>query len=233
VTLYRQIIGSLNWLACSTRPDISLAVSLASQVLENPAAQHVSWANHILRYLKGTPDLGLRYSTAANTLEGHCNGTMKGDLLEGFSDSDWAGCPETRKSHSGCVFMLNDGPVSWLSKKQTCVSRSSTEAELVALDHAAAEAVFLREVIDYMGVPQKEPTPLHEDNSGCVHLAEHEASFRKTKHMHVKYFYVRELVEEKTVRIVQCGTDDQLADIFTKILGPSKFLMFRQRLMGA
>jgi hypothetical protein len=232
VHLYRQLIGSLNWLACGTRPDISLAVSLASQVMENPSPEHLMSAMKILNYLKGTPDLGLRYVYGSNQVEGHSQGIQKIDQVAGYSDSDWAGCVETRLSHSGHVFMLNGGPITWMSKKQHSIALSSTEAELVALHHAAAEAIYLRELLSEMDVPQEAPTRLYEDNMACVHLAAHEASLNKTKHIAVKYFFTRQLVKDEVVDVIKCGTDDQLADIFTKILDKTKFQYFRRQLMG-
>jgi hypothetical protein len=239
IHLYRQMIGSLNWLACATRPDISLAVSLASQVMENPNEDHVKLVRHIFRYLAGTPTLGLHYGKGDNQVIGHCDGIKKrtqlrstANHLSGWSDSDWAGCPETRLSHSGNVFMLNGGPISWMSKKQNSIALSSTEAELVALHHAAAEAMWLREILAEMDVPQLGPTRLYEDNSGCVRLTQNHAKLTKTKHVAVKYFFTRQQVEKKIVTIIQCGTKDQLADIFTKVLKKETFFNLREAIMG-
>jgi hypothetical protein len=244
-TLYRQMIGSLNWLATSTRVDLALAVSLAAQVMQNPSERHLEWVTHIFRYLKGTPDVCLRYvgnSHASDKVEGHCDGVLREDqvkmamefgVLEGYADADYAACLETRRSHSGFVMMLNGGPVSWMSKKQDCVTHSTTEAELVALDYAAREAVYLRSLMRTVAVPQHEPTPLHEDNEGCVHLAANEASLNRTRHVGVRYFYVRDEQELGTVDVVPVSTNDQLADILTKPLGPEKFIHFRRLIMGS
>ena len=240
VNEYRSMIGSINYLAVATRPDLALAVSLASQVMESPASMHVLWVKHILKYLKGTTDLGITYTQQANqpTLQGYSHGIKRLEqlplsILQGYSDSDWAGCRETRRSHSGYVFQLNGGPVSWYSKKQECVAGSSTEAEYIALYHAGQEAVFLRDIVRDMNAAQPNPTVILEDNTSCIQLSKNFIMHNKTKHIDVKYHRLRELVNNQTIHVQQVSTQDQLADFFTKIHGPTKFLAFRRSIMGA
>ena len=120
-------------------------------------------------------ELGITYSKRGppNKLSGHCHGIKRLEqlplnVLQGYSDSDWAGCPDTRRSHSGYVFHLNGGPISWMSKKQDCVAASSTEAEYIALFHAGQESVFIRDILQEMGAEQVGPAELFEDNNSCA-----------------------------------------------------------------
>ena len=233
---YRSMVGTLNYLVVATRPDLNLAVSLASQVLINPASQHMEWVKHIFKYLKGTTDLGITYVrrgpgriSADAAPERH---VAPNELL-GYSDSDWGGCKSTGRSRSGSLHMLNGGPVAWFSKKQDCVSVSSTEAEYVALCLSSLETVYLRDILADMCMAQNQPTVMYEDNTGCLQLTKDHVLHGKTKHIAIRYHKTRELVTDGVVSIKQCSTLDQLADFFTKIHGTQKFLQLRRRIMGA
>ena len=149
------------------------------------------------------------------------------------ADSDWAGCPMTYRSTTGWVFFLAGGPVSWLSKKQSCVALSSTEAEYVALCSAGCESIFLRGVLEELQAPQSASTELFEDNYGCVQLTKDFVHHTRTKHIHIKYHKIKELVADATVRVVQVPTRWQLADFFTKIHGPTMFLRLRRLILGS
>jgi hypothetical protein len=157
--MYRQLIGSLMYLV-NTRPDICFAVSTLSQYMVEP--RHVHWiaAKHVLRYLHGTVGYGLRYVS---------DGDVK---LQGYTDSDWAGSAVDRKSTSGCCFSLGSGMISWLSRKQTSVALSTTEAEYIAASVASREAVWLRKLLAGIFDLELEPTLIHCDNQSCVKLSE-------------------------------------------------------------
>ena len=152
VKRYQAAIGSLNYAAVATRPDISTAVGKLSQFMRNPGSDHWSGIKRILRYIKGTINHGLTF-TASDDF-----------ILHGFSDSDWAGCTESRKSTSGYAFFVGKCIVSWASKKQSIVALSSTEAEYVALCSAAQETVWLRNFLADIGFQQGAPKCVKEDN---------------------------------------------------------------------
>jgi len=145
---YQALIGSLTYAAMSTRPDITEALSVVSQFASNPNETHWKAAKRILRYLKGTLIYGICF----------CGNSNKDVKLSGFVDADWAGDVETRKSQSGYVFHLCGGPVSWVSRKQTVVAMSTTEAEYVAAAFAAQELIWLRKLLQELGFQQKMAT---------------------------------------------------------------------------
>ena len=124
---YRNMVGSMLYLACWSRPDIAFAVSELSRFVSSPGQNHMKAVKHLLRYLKGTQDLGLKFAKPKNT------GPMdRPNILWGFVDSDWAGCPDSRRSTSGYALMLNGAAISWKSKRQSVVALSTAEAEFIA-----------------------------------------------------------------------------------------------------
>jgi hypothetical protein len=213
---YAELVGSLNWLATSARPDIAQTVSKLCRFVSNPGPEHWKAAKQVLRYLKGTKSHGLRYRH---------NGNQE---LFGYQDSDWAGDRDTRRSTSGFGFTLADALVSWRSKLQTSVALSSTEAEYMACCFATREAVWLRRLLKEAGVDVQGPTILHEDNSGCVSLAGNWRADQRTKHIDVQYHYVREQVEAKTVQLKRVATNKMIADALTKPVPRPKFEWCRE-----
>lgn len=153
--MYRVLVGSLLYLSCWTRPDICFAVSELSRFVSDPGEIHMKAAKRVLRYLKGTMDLRLNYSRP----EGD-----KLNQLWGYVDSDWAGCPDSRKSATGYVLMFNGSAISWKSKQQNGVALSSAEAEFMAASSLVQEVMYLRRLLDRLGFPQACPTPIFEDN---------------------------------------------------------------------
>ena len=153
--LYRNMVGSLLYLACWTRPDIALAVSELSRFVSDPSQNHMQAEKHLLRYLKGSIDLGLRYSKPKNS------GPMdRPNVLWGFVDSDWAGCPDSRRSTSGYTLMLNGAAVSWKSKRQPVVALSTAEAEFIAASSMVQEVIYARRLLERLRFPQTDPTPI-------------------------------------------------------------------------
>jgi hypothetical protein len=138
-------------------------------------------------------------------------------------DADWAGDRNDRKSTNGYVFLLNGTPISWCSKKQQCVTLSSTEAEYVGLCAAAREAVYLRGLLEELGYPQSEPTVIYEDNQSAIAQTDHSTNFSRSKHVDVQYHYVKEQVLLGSIRIAYVPSTAQLADIFTKPLNYTRF----------
>ena len=211
VSTYQSAIGSLNYAAISTRPDISVAVGMLSQFMQSPSQTHWTAVKRVLRYIKGTLDYGLKFSYSDNF------------VLYGYSDSDWAGCVMSRKSTSGHVFRIGECTVSWRSKKQPVVALSSTEAEYVALCEAAQETTWLRHLLYDIGLQQTEPTTVYEDNQGSIALARNPKDHPRTKHVDVKYHFIRDTIERKRMNVVYCPTAEMVADTFTKGLARTSF----------
>lgn len=155
---YQSMVGSLLYAAMATRPDIAQAVGAVSKFNAKPTEAHLTAVKRILRYLKGTTHLVLKYQK------------LEDGSLIGFSDADWAGDSDDRHSTSGNLFLMTGGAISWLSKIQAIVALSTSEAEYVALSLATQEAVWLRSLLSDIGVSLNGPTVLMEDNQGVILL---------------------------------------------------------------
>ena len=164
-----------------------------------------------MRYLNGTIHLGLAYNRC------------KRDNLVGYSDADWAGDLDDRKSTSGYVFKLSEGPISWRSKKQTCVALSTAEAEYMALASAVQEAIWLERLVSDLLGSKEETVTVYEDNMSTICMGKNQQYHGRTKHIAIKYHFVREKVAEGVVRVPYCKSDDMLADMFTKPLSAPRF----------
>ena len=220
VSKYQCAIGSLNYAAIATRPDISQAVGMLSQFMQSPSEEHWIGIKRILRYLKGTLSFGLKFSRSDSF------------VLHGYSDSDWASCSESRKSTSGLIFRLGECTVSWRSKKQSIVALSSTEAEYVALCEACQEVTWLRRLLHDIGLPQtSKPTTVYEDNQGAMALSMNPKDHPRTKHIDVRFHYIRDCIDRKRVNLEYVRTTDMVADTLTKALPKPAFEKFRM-LMG-
>ena len=212
--LYQQAIGCLTYVSTSTRPDIAAAVGTLSQHMAQPSVDHWTGVKRILRYIKGTLDFGLKFSAGDG-------------VLTGFSDADWAGDPDTRRSVSGYVFQIGDCAVSWSSKKQNSVARSSTEAEYVALSLAAQEAVWLRRLMNSVGFGVESPTVIYEDNNSAIDLTRNAKYHNRTKHIDISHHFARERVESKEISVVHCPGTEMTADVMTKGLPRIQFEKLR------
>ncbi len=213
---YRQVTGSLNWLATSTRPDIALAVSTVSRFNNNPGKQHWAAVKQILRYLKGTSQHGITLGGKELKL-----------TLTGYSDADWAGDLDTRNSTTGYVFMLGSHPITWKSKLQNTTALSSMEAEYMALSAAAQEAMWIRKWLSNVGYEQSEPTTICEDNQGCIKFVHSTKFSPKTKHIATKHHFIRNAVKDKEINVNYCPTENMIADTFTKPLPRPTFVKHR------
>ena len=171
-TTYRMYIGKLNFLS-NTRPDISFAVQTLSQFMQQPTSFHMAALDHLLRYLSGTSGQGI-------LLQG-----LDSLQLTAYSDSDWASCPTSRRSVTGYVILLNKSPISWKSKKQSTVARSSAEAEYRAMAQVAAELTWLTRLLQELGVTNLKPVTLHCDNQSALHIARNPVFHERTKHIEV------------------------------------------------
>ena len=150
----------------------------------------------------------------------------------GLSDADWAGDLNDRKSTSGFSFLMNGADVSWQSKKQTCVTLSTTEAEYIALSAAAQEALWMREFLANLNVNVDEPVTIYEDNQSAICMSKNPQFHGRCKHIDIKYHFVRDQAEKKTVTVRYCPISSMLADIFTKGIPKQQFKKMR-KLIGA
>lgn len=200
----RQLIGSLMYLTVVTRPDLAYIVATLSKFLQSPTNEHWNAGKRALRYLAGTTDFGITY------------GCDKSNELVAYSDADWANCADTRRSVSGVVLLLNGGPVTWFSRKQGVVATSTTDAEYVAVHDAGKEIVWIRRLLKEIGCNQNEPTTLFCDSAAAEKLIANPILHRRTKHIDVKFHYIRELVKSGIIEIKHISSSRQLADIFTK-----------------
>jgi len=191
-----------------TRPDIAYAVSQVSQFSAQPNTTHDAAVQRILRYLKGTKDLGITYGGKDANL-----------TLNAYTDADLAGS-EDRRSTSGYVFMLAGGIVSWSAKRQSTVALSTTEAEYMALTQATKEHVWMRTLLRELGRLSnlESSKTVHIDNNSAIDLAHNPEYHARTKHIDVQYHFVREQVEQKNINLTYCPTDIMIADIMTKSL---------------
>ena len=216
---YRSAVGALMYLMIGTRPDLAAAVGALSQFAADPCPTHWQALKRVLRYLQATPTHGIKF------LASH------GGSLVGYSDADWAGDIESRRSTSGYVFMLNGGCISWRSKKQRTVALSSTEAEYMALSEAIQEAVWLKAFMQELGeVTGDHALTVYEDNQGAIALAKNPEFHKRTKHIDIRYHFVREKVEDGQVRLVYCPTQEMLADLMTKPIPAAQFDALRTKL---
>lgn len=218
-TEYRKLIGELLYLAMYTRPDIALSVMRLSQYNASPESKHYAAAKHVLRYLAGTI-----------TMRTHYGGAGINPALHGFSDSDWASCPEDRVSISGYVWFLNGGPVSHSAKKQTTQALSSTEAEYMALTAAIQDGIWLKSFFECLKFSIPLPLQLFADNAGAIALSKEAANHIRTKHIDLRYHFIRRHIEEGTFIPIWVSTHKNTADIFTKALPRPAFMHHRSGL---
>ena len=177
-----------------------------SQYLDSPHQSHYYAALHILRYVKGCPGKGLFFSST-NDLK-----------LTAFSDSDWAACPDTKKSITGYCVFLGPSLISWKSKKQPTVSRSSSEAEYRALTNTACEVQWLQYLLTDLHHTASLPIHLYCDNQSAIKIAQNPTFHERTKHIEIDCHLIREKVQNGIIHLMPIASKDQLADIHTKAL---------------
>jgi hypothetical protein len=207
--LYSEAIGSVLWPVVVSRPDAAFAVGVLSQFIQNPGPAHWEGVKRIINYLGSTTDMWLTFGGEKGTVEGFC-------------DADW-GSQKHRHSISGFSFHYGAGAVSWSSKKQSIVSLSSTEAEYVAQTHAAKEAIWLRSFVSEIRGENEKPLTISCDNQGAIALAKDNKYHARTKHIDLRYHFIREAVEDGKIKVQYIPTDDNISDVFTKALPRPKF----------
>lgn len=216
-SFYKQLVGSMMYLT-ATRPDVMYAVSLISRYMAKPTELHLAAAKRILRYLKGTAGYGILYQKTGNI------------ELVGYTDSDYAGCLEDRRSTSGYAFILSDAAVAWSSRKQPIVTLSTTEAEFVADAACTCQLVWMKRILKRISYNGGASPTIFCDNSSTIKLEKNPVMHGKSKHIDVRFHFLRDLVNEGTVQLKFCGTQDQIADVFTKPLKLETFQELRKKL---
>jgi hypothetical protein len=216
-TEFRSIAGALQYLTL-TRPDISYAVQQICLFMHSPREPHVSLMKRVLRYLKGTLHYGLSLLRSTNT------------NITAYSDADWAGCPDTRRSTSGYCVFVGDNLVAWSSKRQTTVSRSSAEAEYRGVANAVAETCWLRQLLLELHRPPARATVVYCDNISAMYLSSNPVQHQRTKHVEIDLHFVRDRVSLGEVKVLHVPSRFQYADIFTKGLPSVLFADFRSNL---
>jgi hypothetical protein len=202
----------------ATRPDLMFAVNMIARFMENPVESHMMAAKRILRYVKGTLELGILYK--------------KGEQIDliAYSDSDYGGDIDDRKSTSGYVFMLGSGAVAWSSRKQPIVTLSTTEAEFIAAAHCVRQGIWLKRILDNIGLKQKQCLTVLCDNSSTIKLSKNPVMHGRSKHIDIRFHFLRNLSSEGSIELVHCASKDQLADVMTKALNLPLFEKFRKQL---
>ncbi|GJV54143.1 ribonuclease H-like domain-containing protein [Tanacetum coccineum] len=216
-TLYRSLVGPLQYLTF-TRPDISYAVQQVCLHMHDLKEPHFSALKRVLRYVRGTLDYGLQLFSSSTT-----------DLVA-YSDADWAGCPTTRRSTSGYCVFLGNNLLSWSSKHQPTLSRSSAEAEYRGVANAVAETCWIRNLLRELHSPLSSATIVYCDNVSAVYLSCNPVQHQRTKHIEIDIHFVRDLVATGEVRVLHVPSRYQFVDIFTKGLPSSLFEEFRTSL---
>ncbi|GJU70104.1 retrovirus-related pol polyprotein from transposon TNT 1-94 [Tanacetum coccineum] len=209
---YSSAVGSLMYAMVCTRPDLAHAVSVVSRYMHNPGKIHWEAFKCILRYLKGTSNIGLSFEKSRASLNG----------VVGYIDSDYAGDLDARKSLYSYIFSHCGSAISWYSSLQAITALSTTEAEYISSTEGVKEAIWLRGMVNEFGLHQ-EVLVVYCDNQSVVHLTKNNKFHSKTKHIEVRHHFVRDIVEKGEVIVDKIHTNDNPADMLTKVLTPTKF----------
>jgi hypothetical protein len=209
---YANAIGSLMYAMMCTRPDVCYAVGLVSRFQSNLGQSHWKAIKRILRYFKGTTDYVLCYQ--GSNLR-----------LFGYSDANWGSDLDKRKSTSRYAFLLNNGAITWSSKKQPCITLSTMEAEYVACSTAVQEAVWLRRFLQHLEIVTDAPNPvtIHCDSTATLAYAKDPKYHGKTKHIDIRYHYIRDMVAQKEMVLKHISTSQMIVDPFTKPIARDAF----------
>ena len=217
IKLYQSITGSLLYLAQCTRYDLYYAVNQLTRACNRPAEVYMTAAKHVLRYLRGKPDLPITY--------------RKGQLrLVSYTDASFGANPDNRKSTTGYLFFLGGAPISFGSKTQSLTAQSTVESELQALSYGAREGVYLSNFLTELGHKDSSQVPIRSDSTGALSVAGNSMFSARTKHIALRYFFVRELVKKNKITFHYTPTKQMLADIATKHLSKHTFVISFNRL---
>lgn len=207
----RQLIGAVNFISICTRPDISFAISLLSRYQDKMNLSVTQAIIHLMKFIWNTRKRDVQFS-------GECVS------LVGYSDSDWAGDVLNKKSTSGFILYIGNGPILWQSKLQSIVALSSTEAEYVALSSTAKETTWIKSLLREWGYNMKIPTTLYCDNQGAIQLTINKNQRKRTRHIEIKYHHIRNLEQSGEIIIAKIHTSNMIADLLTKNTSTNKHL---------
>ena len=215
VRIYQHLIGQLMYTMMGTRPDIAHAVGLLSRFSSNPSEFHVQCVRRVFGYLSYSSEATLTYLMHPND---------NPNVIRGYTDADYAGEKSTAKSTSGYIYTLHDTAISWTSKRQESVAESTMEAEYIALAHTGRHAAWIIGFMEEVGYPLSGPLPLFCDNEAAITNATgEEVSFKRSKHINIKYHKIRERVSNNEISITHVPSEENVADIFTKAIPEEQF----------
>lgn len=227
--LYNSMVGSLNYIANTSRPDISYAASLVSRYMQNPGPKHITACKRIMRYLQGTSHIGMTYDGRDDS--GAADGGVQ-IQMDGFCDADWDSDTDDRKSTTGYIIKVNGCTVSWRSKKQQTVALSSSEAEYYGVSEAVREIMFIGSLLREVTLKAPVVSVLHCDNKSAIAMSHHDTDHNRRKHIDIKHKFIEDELKKKTFSLVWIAGPEQVADILTKALDKVKFNKFRKVLMN-
>ncbi|GJW19045.1 zinc finger, CCHC-type containing protein [Tanacetum coccineum] len=216
-TYYRSLIGSLRYLL-HTRPDLSYSVGLLSRFMQDPKDHHLKAVKQVIRYIKGTKEHGIIYKK-----EGGCK-------ITGYSDSSYGINTDQGKGTTGIVFYFGESPITWCTQKQPTVALSSCESEFMAATGAACQALWLKRLLSELTGREEERITLKVDNISAIALVRNPVFHGRSKHIDIRYHFIRECVENGHINVEHVSGELQRADILTKALPRLKFMTMRQML---
>jgi hypothetical protein len=222
---YRAIVGSLIYASVSTRPDITHAVNMISRYMHAPTHMHMTAAKRILRYLSTAVHYCIKYENNNNN-----NDSNNELVLTGYCDADWGGS-EDRKSTTGWCTFINNNIVAWNTKKQHTVALSTAEAEYMAITEVVQEVQWTKQLLNEMEYVVSTPINIYIDNMSAISIGENDVQHDRTKHIDIKYHYIRESVNNNEIKLMYIQTNKQLADIFTKAVTPIIHNTMRDNMM--
>jgi len=205
---FRSNIGSILYLVKLSRPDLANSVRELSKVMDGAAPDHIKELKRLIQFIGGTESKGLKMAISPE----------KEWIVEAYSDSDFAGDKDERKSVTGFIILVAGVPISWKSKSQPNVTLSSTEAEYVALCETVREVKFVTQLLETLKIDYQKPVKVNVDNIGAVFLSKNRNSSERTKHIDIKYHYIREQMDKGLIDVVFVRSEENLADLFTKNL---------------
>ncbi|WJX72888.1 hypothetical protein P8452_56724 [Trifolium repens] len=216
-TQFRRLIGSLRYL-CNTRPDLTYSVGLVSRFMQKPKLSHLTAAKRILRYIRGSLDYGILFPSTDKGMK--CK-------LTAYTDSSWCGDVDARKSTASYVFLLGGAPIAWCSKKESVVALSSCEAEYIAASLCACQAAWMENLMNEILGEDHGAIEMNIDNMSAINLAKNPVSHGRSKHIEMRFHYLREQVSNGKLVLKHCRSEDQIADIMTKAVQTDVFKRLR------
>ena len=221
-SLYRSMVGALMYMCLYTRPDITHAVNICSRFMSNPTVTHMQAIKKVFRYLAGNSEYGIRYNNNYN------NNKV---TITGYSDADWGGDKYDRKSTTGYCVFVNNNLITWNTKKQETVALSSAEAELMAIVEVTKEVTWMNNILEEMHYDVHKPISVMSDNQSAIKIAQNDIEHDRTKHIAIKYYYIRDEINKNNVAVKWIQSQQQIADIFTKSLTVQPFNVHKNKLV--